>query len=215
MKRKRSAFSRKGTLKSFTLIELLIVVAIIAILAGILLPALNSARRKAESINCLSRLKQLGLGYVQYESDNDGFYPASWDDSVGKYYSYHLSPYLRSTMEDRYTLIRCPAWKTKYGTSSIISFSLATLTKNGKYLAYNEFYRPKTYVNRPSMMITLFDARPNETAKLTVLSMERVYKNYDFRHDMKSVNALFYDGSSRRATPQPNCWAVYWSDWSY
>lgn len=87
MKRKRSAFSRQGNRKNFTLIELLVVVAIIAILAGILLPALNSARRKAESINCLSRLKQLGLGYVQYESDNDGFYPASWDDSVGKYYN--------------------------------------------------------------------------------------------------------------------------------
>lgn len=139
MKRKRSAFSRQGNRKNFTLIELLVVVAIIAILAGILLPALNSARRKAESINCLSRLKQLGLGYVQYESDNDGFYPASWDDSVGKYYSYHLSPYLRSTMEDRYTLIRCPAWKTKYGTSSIISFSLATLTKTANTLPTMSF----------------------------------------------------------------------------
>jgi prepilin-type N-terminal cleavage/methylation domain-containing protein len=71
--------------KGFTLIELLVVIAIIAILAAILFPVFARAREKARQSACLSNVKQLGLGIMQYVQDYDGMYPDS--SSCGLFYT--------------------------------------------------------------------------------------------------------------------------------
>jgi prepilin-type processing-associated H-X9-DG protein/prepilin-type N-terminal cleavage/methylation domain-containing protein len=66
--------------EAFTLVELLAVVAIIGILAGLLLPALSRARSKAVSIQCVNNLRQLYLANTMYAGENDGHYcPAAPD----------------------------------------------------------------------------------------------------------------------------------------
>ena len=61
--------------KAFTLIELLVVIAIIAILAAVLLPALAAAKRKAQKINCVNNLKEVGIALRIWEGDNSDKYP--------------------------------------------------------------------------------------------------------------------------------------------
>src|SRR5438552_19155457 len=80
--------------RAFTLIELLVVIALIAILAALLIPALSKAKARAQRIQCVAQLKQLGLGMQIFASDHNDTYPPavyragdyqyqlSWDDVI-------------------------------------------------------------------------------------------------------------------------------------
>jgi prepilin-type N-terminal cleavage/methylation domain-containing protein len=64
--------SVKARRRGFTLVELPVVIAIIAILAAMLLPTLTAAKEKVRSIQCISNLKQLGLAWTMYPDDTRG-----------------------------------------------------------------------------------------------------------------------------------------------
>ncbi|HEX8237502.1 MAG TPA: DUF1559 domain-containing protein [Abditibacteriaceae bacterium] len=95
--------------KGFTLIELLVVIAIIAILAAILFPVFARARENARRTSCLSNLKQIGLGLMQYTQDYDeSMVPAYLINGCGANCHIHwrtlIYPYVKSTQ-----LFACPS----------------------------------------------------------------------------------------------------------
>ncbi|BDI32716.1 hypothetical protein CCAX7_47670 [Capsulimonas corticalis] len=115
---------RQNQFRGFTLIELLVVIAIIAILAAILFPVFAKAREKARQAACMSNLKQIGLGIMQYLQDNDEIYPVTnhWNASGDTTnWGQDIYPYVKSTQ-----VFHCPSdpsnntlAKTIYATPAI------------------------------------------------------------------------------------------------
>src|ERR1043166_8993639 len=101
---------------AFTLIELLIVVAIIAILAAILLPVLSKAKQKGYQATCANNLKQIYLAFSLYADDYGSAYPWTlyWFDYLGKngYLGSRDSVYVPDSLAPtgpRWHILKCPA----------------------------------------------------------------------------------------------------------
>ena len=99
--------------KGFTLIELLVVIAIIAILAAMLFPVLSQAKQHAWTVQCVSNLRQIGMGMKMFADENNELYPESgadihWgtnDPTTGKpSWMEQIFPYVQNT-----NVYNCPA----------------------------------------------------------------------------------------------------------
>lgn len=96
-----------GQTKAFTLIELLVVISVVAMLMGILMPALAAARSGSRALACKSNLRQLLVASIGYATENDGFYvPAAsdmWDDA-----GLHRWHGTRDTLDEPFDPLRGP-----------------------------------------------------------------------------------------------------------
>jgi prepilin-type processing-associated H-X9-DG protein/prepilin-type N-terminal cleavage/methylation domain-containing protein len=226
--KRHSQFKLTAT-HSFTLIELLTVIAIIGILAGLLLPALAQARAGAQRINCLSNLRQLGLAIHLYAGDWSNLLPCPTDKGPFTCWFYAVDPYVLApgssttpTNAQKLALIKQdPSW-SRFDASSRIKWR--TIKMNRKLVGKakegvdvpacdaNPPQRRITQVPHPDTTPLLFDGRCEESNSSVDKARYDGWETYVARRHLDGANVLFVDGHVqwRKETPQSDGTRTGW-----
>jgi prepilin-type N-terminal cleavage/methylation domain-containing protein/prepilin-type processing-associated H-X9-DG protein len=193
--------------KAFTLIELLIVIAIIAILAAILFPVFARARENARRSSCASNLKQIGLGIMQYTQDYDECLPSSTDlNGTTNGYSWRgmTLPYTKSLQ-----LYNCPSnprnkTDASYDKPLDPEFNIS-YAANENVIQYTTTGNPQVFVklsaiNAPAQLITVVESLDSEP--FLDYSTAWNFTNAGlFAGHLSTSNYLFVDGHVKAYRP--------------
>jgi len=156
---------------AFTLIELLVVVAIIAVLAAMLLPALQSAKKRARSAECINNLRTLGLSLHLYSQENDDYFPFYYYfelPSTVREWSWPIRNYVGGAnntwdVEKMNPALRCRLnpWTKNLGGRPTMYCINAVITGNPSLLGW---HRRLGAIPRQDSVILVMDAGPGGSA---------------------------------------------------